>query len=317
MITSSATAPSLLGLSLTHFIKYDDYSSGLLVVLNKGPALHYQAEVELVASVQVGEDLSLSPVGVMAVCPPEHISSVMTWDNTIAYEAEEKADSIRLALFNGAKVQTREGKIEDRDPCVLQLDDEDLMLGGVGRNMRFGRRLTEAEWAFFEKERPDLDPCHIPRTCATSNMDAAGAGDVTLYTALPGGGLSTNVYPCPLSNMGLVTAMGTSAEPYFASFDRIHTSRSYSTVSNDRVKYTIWNRRGVIRVIDVPAGIFPEAEVCPYEADGKRYIVYLYNKTTERHKVTVGVTFVDLESGQQTERDVTITIPKDSPEVKP
>lgn len=315
MIIGSATGRSCLGLKLRHFIEYHDYNFGILYLLNKGPALRYEVETEMVANIRVGSDLSLSPVGVMAARQPEHISSVMAWDNTIAYEATGKDDSTRLALFNGAKVRMIEGK-EFRDPSVLQLDDEDIILGGQWRLMRFGRHLTESEWAFFRK-CPRMDPCHIPRTCSTSNMDAAGAGDVTLYTALPGGGLSTNVYPCPLSNMGLVTAMGTPEDPYFASFDRIHTSRSYSTVSNDRVIYTIWNQRGVIRVIDVPAGIFPEAEVCPYEADGKRYMVYLYDKTTERHKVTVGVTFVDLESGQQTQRDVTIQIPKDSLEVKP
>jgi hypothetical protein len=315
MIIGSATGRSCLGLKLRHFIEYHDYNFGIVYLLNKGPALHYEVETEMVANVRVGTDLSLSPVSVMAARQPEHISSVMAWDNTIAYVATGAGEAARLALFDGAKVRMREGKIEDRIPGVLQLDDEDIKLGGGG--MRFGRHLTESEWAFFEKERPMLDPCHIPRTCATSNMDAAGGGDVTLYTALPAGGLSTNVYPCPLSNMGLVTAMGTPEDPYFASFDRIHTSPSYSTVSNDRVKYTIWNQRGVIRVIDVPAGIFPEAEVCPYEADGKRYIVYLYDKTTERDKVTVGVTFVDLESGQQTERNVTIQVPKDSLEVKP
>lgn len=317
MITGSATGRSCLGLSLMHYIKYDDYSFGILHLLNRGPFVHYEVETEIAVNIRVAPDLSLTSVGVMAARQPEHISFIMAWDNTIAYEATGKDDSPRLALFDGAKVRMKEGKTDDRNPDVLQLDDEDLMLGGVARNMRFGRRLTEAEWAFFGKDRPDLDPCFIPRTCATRNMNAAGGGDVTLYTALPAGGLSTNVYPCPLSNMGLVTAMGTPEDPYFASFDRIHTSPSYSTVSNDRVKYTIWNQRGVIRVIDVPAGIFPEAEVCPYEADGKRYIVYLYNKTTERHKVTVGVTFVDLQSGQQTERDVTIQVPKDSPEVKP
>lgn len=317
MITSGATAPSSLGLQLKHYIKYDDYSSGVWVVMNKGPALHYQAEVDIAANVKIRPDLSLLPVGVMAVRPPEYISSIMSWDDTIAYEAMGIDGSTRLAFFNGAEVRMKVGKTNGRNPDVLQLEDEDLMLGGVARNMRFGRRLTEAERAFFERENPTFEPCHIPRTCATQKRDADGRYNVTLYTALAEGGISTNVYQCPPSLMAGVTAMGKPEDAYFASFDRIAGPRSHSKVSPDYVKYTIWNRSGVVRVIDVPAGISPEADVCPYEADGKSYIFYLYNKTTERHKVTVGVTFVDLESGKQTEREVTIQIPKDSPEVKP
>jgi hypothetical protein len=298
-----------------HYIEHDDYSAGVWAVLNNGPFVQYDVETEIAVKVNVGSDLSLTATGIMAARKPDHISSIMAWDKTIAYITSGASEEAWLTQFDGREVRKRKGIIEDRIPSVLQLEDEDIMPGCGG--MRFGRHLTDSEWKFFDKERLMRIPCYIPRTCASPNMDAMGAGDVTLYTALPAGGLSTNVYPCPLSNMGCVTAMGTPGDAFFASFNRITAPRATGSGLPDKLSYTIWNRHGVIRVIDVPVGISPESGVCLYEADGRRYIFYLYIKKTERYKVTVGVTFVDLGSGHQTERDVTIHIPEDNPEVTP
>jgi len=308
LLTGCASASSCLGFNLTHYIKYDDYSVGLWAVLNNGPFVNYDVETEIAVNVKIGRGLSLTPVVVKAARAPSHISSIMAWDNTIAYIVSGASEEAWLARFDGVEVRKTKGIIEDRIPSVLQLEDEDVMPGLGG--MRFGRHLTDSEWSFFDKERPMRVPCHILRTCADPNMDANGGGDVTLYTALAEGGLSTNIYPCPLSDMGCVTAMGTPTNAYFASFNRITSHLTTASRPPDRLTYTIWNRSGVVRVIEVPLGISPEAEVCPYTADGRQYIVYLYTKKTKRNHVDVGVTFVDLESGEQTERDVTVFIPQ-------
>jgi hypothetical protein len=308
LLTGYASAPSCLGFTLTHYVKYDDYSVGLWVVLNNGPFVQYDVETEIAVNVKIAPDLSLTPVGVKAARQPNHISSIMSWDNAIAYVTDGASEEAWLALFEGQEVRMRKGIIEDRIPGVLQLDDEDIMPGCGG--MRFGRHLTDSEWEFFDKERPMRVPCHILRTCADPNMDANGGGDVTLYTARAEGGLSTNVYPCPLSDMGCVTAMGTPTNAYFASFNRITSPRTTASRVPDQLTYTIWNRSGVVRVIDVPPGISPEAEVCPYASDGRQYIVYLYTKQTKRHHVDVGVTFVDLATGEAQDREVRVKIPE-------
>jgi len=308
LLADSAATPSSLGFILTHYIEHADYSVGLWVLLNKGPCVHYDVVTEIVANIKIGPELSLTPICIKAARQPDHISSITEWDNTIAYIASGSSEEAWLTLFDEGDVRKRKGVIEDRLPPVLQLDDEDVLLGGGG--MRFGRRMTDLEWTLFDKERPTLISCYISRTCATRKKDVDRRWNVTLYTACAEGGLSTNVYHCPLSNIGVVTAMGTPTNAYFASFGRKPSSSSPAFRVPDQLTYTIWNRSGVVRMIKVRSGISPEAEVCPYAADGRHYIVYLFKKKTKRHTVTVGVTFVDLESGQQTEREVAVSIPR-------
>lgn len=307
ILKGPVSAGSSLGVGFSHYIRYYDYSPGIWDVMNNGPRERDVSESSVVARIGVGGDQSLSLSGV-EVGRAYDLWQVMAWDGAIAYVATGGDNAARLALFDGASVRFMDGVI-DRSliPTIFQMENDDIILAHRV-SMRVGRRLTEDERAFFDRERPTFDSCRIPQTCTYVNYGAEGATNVTLYTFLPAGGLATNTYPCPLAAVGIVTAMGTPEDALFASFDRI-PGRGRPSTRVDQIIYTVWNRRGVVRKIEMPAGVEPAAEVDLFEAAGRRYLTYCHAKKVRRHKVTLSVAFVDLDSGCQIERDLTIPIP--------
>jgi hypothetical protein len=291
-------AGSSIGVRFDHEIYYDDYSPGILYVGNEGPNKCTVSKVGVIARISVNRDLALKFSGVAVPVCPYFASNMMNMDGTIAYRDRSAAGAFHLALIDGSSVRFRDDVIiEDDIPFVMQV----------------GRRLKDSERAVFKSDRTSVSNswtshCRIPQTCAYINSYAEGNNSVTLYTAHPAGGFTTNVYLSPLADDSFVTTMGTPEDALFASFEII-LGPGRPAARGDRIIYTVWNRRGVVREIEVPPGVYPESEVDLYEAGGRRYIVYSYEKKVRRREVTLGFTFVDLHSGEQIERDVTIPIP--------
>jgi hypothetical protein len=221
----------------------------------------------------------------------------MNLDGTIATKDRSADGTYHLALIDGPSVRYRDDVIiEDDIPFVMQV----------------GRRLTDGERAVFKSDSTSVSNswrsrCRIPQTCAYLTH-AAGNDIVTLYTAHSAGGFTTNIYPSPLANAYPVTTMNTPEDALFASSEII-IGPEPPAVRVNRWIYTVWDQRGVVREIEVPPGVHPDTDVDLYDAGGRRYIVYSYKKKVKRREVTLGFTFVDLASGDQVERDVTIPIP--------
>lgn len=293
-----------LGVSVYHNISYDDYSEGIWGVMNDGPRVHHVSESSVVARITVNDDLSLTLSGIAAGGYSD-LGFITAWGGAIAYVERGKSDNTaRLALFDGEAVLFRDGVVQQN---ILRLDDEDVYLSRTG--MRFGRLLTDEERSVIAGRGMGELYCRIPQTRAYINYYGdVRTTNVMLYTVIPAGGLVTNIYPCPLAEVGIVTAMGKPEDALFASFDRIPGPGRPST-RVDRIIYTVWSRRGVVRKIEVLSGVEPTVDVDLYEVDGSLYLVYCHEKKVRRRAVTLGVTFVDLDSGRQIERDVTILIP--------
>jgi hypothetical protein len=288
---------SFLGVGFEHDTYYEDYSPGIWHVLNEGTKQHTVSEVAVIARISVGSDLSLTLSGVAVPASSYGTAHLMNLDGTIATEDRSADGTYHLALIDGPSVRYRDDVIiEDDIPFVMQV----------------GRRLTDSERAVFNSDSTSVtnsrsSRCRIPQTCAYITH-ADGKDSVTLYTAHSAGGFTTNIYPSPLANAYPVTTMGTPEDALFASC-KIIIGPEPPAARVDRIIYTVWDRRGVVREIEVPPGVYPDDDVDLYEAGGRRYIVYSYEKKVRRRDVTLGFTFVDLNSGEQIERDVTIPIP--------
>lgn len=128
---------------------------------------------------------------------------------------------------------------------------------------------------------------------------------IFLYTFLKDGEVVTNQYSsCIYDEVMGPTVLGVLEDVLFAETKR------FGRGDWTDYKVFVWNRQGVLRQIDVPWKSTLESAVALLTStDGRKYIVTLWPKKARRRSVDFQFTFVDLASGEQIVRDVTVPVP--------
>jgi len=308
-----------IGLIFCHYQSYHDYSEGIWRVLNGGPVANHRCR-DILSVFSADPNLNLTPVYGTISQDDSTIRGFYSLDNGVSFikENDDGVAQIGQLSDQGVKYSNyEEGQNKSVWMCagkmIIMRDKNDA----VSIHMP-GQKFASEEWRGVLDNfhvGDNYPKCRVPWTMAKMEVayesNRRKSADIALYTFLPGDGVATNVYRSCYSNVLATTVLGTPEDALFVEsvFEEVPGGTVMRPVSR-RLKYVAWNRAGLIRWFDVPYGEKPEPQVALHTStDGRKYIVTLWAMKARRRSVDFRFTFVDLASGEQIVRDVTVPVP--------
>jgi hypothetical protein len=304
---------------------YHKYNGGFLRVCSEGTVCWSDWGKDNLVVFDVGRDLSLTQVYGTVSEDEWNICGIHSLANEVSFIKSKPDDKPQIGKLTESGVwytdfeEGRNKNIQTGAGGMIILrntnDAVSVQIPGCdGEQVGSGwRGVLELETFRLESRNP---VCRVPATMAAMDVkygdyDPQLSSDITLYTFLLGDGVATNVYRSCYSNVIATTVLGTPEDALFVEsvFEEMPGGAVMRPVPR-RLKYVAWNRAGLVREIPVPYGEEPEEEVALHTAsDGRKYIVTLWAKKARRRSVDLRFTFVDLASGEQIVRDVTVPFP--------
>lgn len=306
---------------------YHKYNGGIFRVCCEGPVCWSDWDKDILAVFDIDRDLNLTQQSGTLTEEAWSIRGICSLANGVSFIKSNPYGKPQIGKLNGSGVQYADFEVGwnkniqvGAQGMIILRNTNDvvgvLIPGCEGQQV--GPKwndVLELETFRLESRNP---VCRVPATVAAADVKYGELGnqlssDITLYTFLLGDEVMTNVYHSCHSNVIATTVMGSPEDALFV--DRVFEEMPGGTEMRPvplGLKYVAWSRAGLVREIPVPYGEEPEEEVALHEAGGRKYVVTLWAKKARRRSVDFRFTFVDLKSGEQMVRDVTVPVPADS-----
>lgn len=309
-----------IGIHFTNTEYYYDFDRGLLALLTEGPyGITTRRDVVSVATID--QSFGVTPI-FQTVEDHMGLRGVFPLTNGIAFIRKAKNSAGQICEYSKSGIHCKELKdvVWNHRLCINSsgilntFDDNDVFRAYIRRSTR----TAEDVWTpVFEKNARGgslrLLKCGVPDSLAEMVHTCEEGKDtlqrqIFLYTFLKDGEVVTNKYGrCISDYVCEQTVLGVPDDVLLVEKRRVGRGDWSGS------KLIVWNRQGVLREIDVPWKKILEGAVALHTgSDGRKHIVTLWAKKARRRSVDFRFTFVDLKSGEQMVRDVTVPVPADS-----